>query len=219
MRGLPLGQIVLADLAPHLGETVIKLLAVIGGAVLGGLLLGVVAQLLIKLTTRKPAPRFAKNLVRVLGGVAVGLLVYAFVFGTGGGGLGGLGWGLGGGTGSTGHGSASHSGPEGTHQGRPQSAPATQPERAQVLTIEMLGGARVKDNRFYLIEGEKEPANLDEVHKTLKQRLQAQPPLKAIDIIIRPDSVSERDPAVNKLRQLAEQLELGIKITPVGEKP
>jgi hypothetical protein len=200
------------------GETIIKVLAIVGGAVVGGLVIGMLAQVLIKSTTHKPAPRFVKNLVRLLGAVAVGVAVYLFVFGPGGGGLGGFGWGLGG-SDTTGHGGTNHTGPAGSPRERPTTTTATQVDRNQLLTIEMLGGASVKEDRFYQIEGEKQPANLDEVRKALEQRLRAQPPLKAIDIVIRPESVSERDPAVAKLRQLAEQLGLKASVTPVGEKP
>jgi len=202
------------------GETIIRVLAIVGGAVVGGLFIGMLAQVLIKFTTRKPAPRFVKNVVRLLGAVAVGLAVYLFVFGPGGGGLGGFGWGLGGsGSGTTGHSGTTQTGLEGTPRERPQTTSARPSERERVLAIEMLGGARVKDNRFYLAEGEKEPATLEEVRKTLEKRLQSRPPLKAIDIIISEDSVSERDPAVSKLRQLAEQLNLDVYVkTPAAEK-
>jgi hypothetical protein len=221
MVGSPLGLSVLADLAPRLGDTIVKVLAIVGGGVLGGLLIGMLVQMMIKGVTRKPAPRFVKNLVRLLGAIAVGLAVYLFVFGPGGGGLGGLGWGLGGGgNGATGHGGATQPTPDGSPRERQPTTPATPPERAQVLAIEMLGGAQVKDNRFYLVENEKEPATLEELRKTLEQRLKAQPPLKAIDIVIRESSVSERDPAVSKLRQLAEQLGLEVSLkTPAAPKP
>jgi hypothetical protein len=221
MYDSPLRFAVLADLAPHLGDTIIKVLAIIGGALLGGLLIGMLVQLIIKGVTRRPAPRFVKNLVRLLGAVAAGVAVYLFVFGPGGGGLGGFGWGLGGGGGgATGHNGTTQRGPDSTPRERPATTPATQPDRAQVLAIEMLGGARVKDNRFYLVENQKEPATLEDVRKTLEQRLQSQPPLKAIEIVIREDSVSERDPAVDKLRQLGEQLGLGVsRNTPPAPKP
>jgi hypothetical protein len=203
---------------PTFGDTIVKVLVIVGGALLGGLLIGMVSGILVKGVTRKPTPRGIKNFIRLLGAIAVGLAIYMFVFGPGGGGLGGVGWGLGGGDGGpTGHGRATQPGPDATT--RENLTPTTTP-RAQVLAIDMLGGARVKENRFYLIEGEKEPATLEELQKTLEQRLKAQPPLKAIDIVIREDSVSERDPAVNKLRQLAEQLGLGVSLkTSAGEKP
>jgi len=202
------------------GETIVKVLAIVGGAGLGGLVIGMLAGIIVKTVARRPAPRLVKNLVRLLGAVAAGLAVYLFVFGPGGGGLGGLGWGLGGGDGgTTGHGHSTQSGPVGTRQEQ-TSAPATAPARDQVLAIEMLGGARVKDNRFYLVEGEKEPATLEELRKLLEKRLQTQPPLKAIDIVIREDSVSELDPAVKNLRLLAEQLGLGVsRKTSAGDKP
>lgn len=208
-----------ADLTPNLGETVVKLFAVAGGVALGALLGGVLVQLLVRLAARRPAPRRVVGLFRVLGAALLGMAVYMFVFGTGGGGLGGSGWGFGGGGTGTGVGTGSTA-PAGSTQPigvgtRPATSPATQPERAAVLAIEMLGGKRYKGGeRFYLVETVKEPVAFADVRKAIEERAQGKPPLQGIEIIIREeDSVSERDPAVEKLKELAKDLRLAVKIT------
>jgi hypothetical protein len=214
---MALSQILPADLAPHLGDTIVKLLAVLGGAVLGGLLIGAFAQSVVKLVTAgKRMPRAAHNLIRITGAVAVGLAIY-FVLGPGG--FGGLGWGLGGGGSGTGHTGTTQHGTGGTSTQQPTS-PASQPETARPLGIEMLGGKRYKGSeRFYLIVGAKEPVTFEEVRKTIEQRKQAKSPLEAIEIIIRDDdSVSEVDPTVAKLRRLAEDLSLRVTITTLKDR-
>src|SRR5208282_4112211 len=131
----------------HLAATLVNLLAVAGGAAVGALLTGWLTKLLVRLTTRRQLPRWALILLRSLGGIVSGLLVWLLVFGSGGPGygLGGGGWGLGAGSGQ-GTETARTTGPE-----QPVSShrepPPTQPARADSLHIEMLGGDRVKGER------------------------------------------------------------------------
>src|SRR5438105_3044925 len=80
---------------------VVKVLAVVGGFVLAALFTGVGAQASAKLVTGFTIPRWPLHSLRLLGGVAGGLLVWLLVFGVGGGGFGGPGgWGPGTGSGS-----------------------------------------------------------------------------------------------------------------------
>jgi hypothetical protein len=74
-------------------STPIKALAVVGGAAVGGVLLGLVTQLLVRLAAAKQVPPWPLRGVRLGGAVAGGWLVYLWLFGVGGGGLGGPGGG------------------------------------------------------------------------------------------------------------------------------
>jgi hypothetical protein len=74
------------------------------------------------------------------------------------------------------------------------------------LRIEILGGARVKDERFYLLEGENDPRTLTEIRKAIHARRQAQDktPLKGIVIMVYGSSVARDHPAVKTLVKWAE---------------
>ncbi|MBY0525532.1 MAG: hypothetical protein K2R98_19160 [Gemmataceae bacterium] len=207
----------IAELGTNLGETAVKVLAVAGGAAVGAFAVGGLVQLIVRLTVRRPVPRAVLTPVRLLGAVAVGLAVWLFVFGSGGGGLGGSGWGFGGkgsGSGNNGTGTT-QPGPAGSSmKERPSTAPV---DRTQVVRIEMLGGKRYKnDDRYYLWESDKEPLTLLEVRKRLESAKERTPPVKAIEIVILEDSVSEKSPAVEQLRQLAGEHRLDLKVTTPG---
>jgi len=58
----------------------LKVLAVIGGAALGGLFVGALAGLLVRSLTSRPLPVWARRTLQVLGAVAAGWLVVYFVF-------------------------------------------------------------------------------------------------------------------------------------------
>lgn len=215
-------MILWAALTPNLGETVVKFLAVAGGAAVGALVFGGLVQLLGRMIAHRPVPRPALLIVRLLGAAATGLAVWLFVFGSGGGGLGGGGWGFGGsgGTGGeTGTGTTGKDSPPVSQRDKPPTTPAAQPE--EVLRVEMLGGKRYKgDERFYLAEGENGPLQLFEVRKLIEQRRQKSS-VKVIEIVIRNEgSVAESHPAVKLLKQLASDQELAVKVTTTpGEAP
>jgi hypothetical protein len=209
----------LADLVPHVGEIVIGCLAVAGGVLLGGLLSGGSLRVGARLLHRKQVPPWAVKTFRLLGGAAGGLAVYFLVFGTGGGGFG-----FGGGSGWFG------SGGKGT-DGGPTPAPSahststTQP-MGEILRIEMLGGARYKGevrpnldkdrDRFYLVDGIKEPQTWDEVRRLIESNKQ----YKVMEIVIlQKGSVAEGHEAVRELKQLASTYSLTVHVIkpPAGE--
>src|SRR5690349_3859821 len=81
-------------------DSLVKILAVVGGGVLGGLAMGLLAQLLTRAFTTKKLPPWPVFTVRLLGGVICGWLVALWLFGGGGAGIGGTGgWGFGSGSG------------------------------------------------------------------------------------------------------------------------
>jgi len=208
----------IASTVPDMSKLAIGGLAVAGGALLGAILSGSLVKLAARMVRRRQVPALALNGVRFLGAVGAGFTVYLFVFGPGGGGfgLGGPGW--------FGSGSPGSSGP--TTTAPPATATATTgpiSEPTEVLRIEMLGGARYKgevrpklnkdEDRFYLVDGIKEPQTLDEV----RQRIDRNPQLKVLEIVIREKgSVAEGHEAVKELKKLAGHLTVRV-IKPAGE--
>src|SRR5262245_7662100 len=114
---------------PDIGMLLLKWLAVIGGAALGGLLSGLLLQLLGRALFHRAIPKPALKLVRLLGAVALGLLVWFWVFGAGGmGGLGGSGgfWPFGA---KSGPGSGTGTSAEGTTPSSTGKTPSSSPAR------------------------------------------------------------------------------------------
>src|SRR5438876_58726 len=90
---------------PDLGMQLLKLLAVVGGVTVGVFGTGWLVQLVCKLTLQRKAPQPVLRVLRGLGGLALGLAVWLWVFGHGGaGGFGGTGFSLFGGGGERGNG-------------------------------------------------------------------------------------------------------------------
>src|SRR5438132_140070 len=62
------------------------ILSLVGGFVLGGLTTGLVVRLIVVATTGQKMPRWVLYLIRVLGGLAVALILFQIMGGGGGGG-------------------------------------------------------------------------------------------------------------------------------------
>lgn len=200
---------------PDIGLILLKWLAVIGGAALGGLLCGLIVQLLGRALFHRALPKPALKVIRLLGGLALGLLVWLWVFGEGGmGGMGGSGgyWPFGakGGSGIATIVEAT------TKQKTSATAPSS--ARPDFLRVEMLGGDRYKgDERFYLIEGEKTPRTLSELTEALQALRDKKPNLKKLEIVIYDKgSVAEGHEAVRALQQRARDLDFEVAIFKPG---
>ncbi len=188
----------------HFLETLVKLLAVVGGAALGALVVGLVLRFCGWWLGGGKAPRRLVWLLRALGGVAGGWLVWLMVMGPGGFGLLGGGGSLFGGRG-TGQESGRQLPAPPTHSTEPATtapAPAV-PAGAATVSVTMLGGKRVVGGRFYLLEGTPEPLTLDELKQAIKERRRQNPAIRVIEIKIYQDSVSSNHPAVKDLEQWA----------------
>jgi hypothetical protein len=85
----------------------------------------------------------------------------------------------------------------------------------------MLGGSRVQQDRFYVIDEQLPPRTLAEIRQLLlARRNQENDPIKAIEIIIYEDSVAKDHPAVRELEQWASQNGLQVTISfPPGVRP
>ena len=139
-------------------------------------------------------PRVA-GAFRILGGLALGLLIWVWVFSAGEGGLGGSGggwwpFGQGGGKGNV---------------AEKPAEPVPPPKRARRAAADsrirgspFAGRRGVHDQRFYVLDHDP-PRNLAELTKAVEQRKQARPALDRLDILIYKDSVDHRNPAVTEL--------------------
>jgi hypothetical protein len=187
----------------------VRLLAVAGGAAMGWLAIGFLVSLFRRFLGVSPVPRPPLLVARSLGAVAAGWVIWLWVFGHGGLGIGG--------PGGSGIGGAPGSG-KGTGQEQPRPTQPGSVDRAHTLTVVMLGGHRVQDDRFYKILGENEPRTLSDLKEILKKRQASD--LRKIEIVIYEDSVAKNHPAVTGLQDWAEQHNLQVsKASLKGEAP
>jgi hypothetical protein len=197
-----------------LGMQILKGLAVAGGAAVGWLGSGWSLRLIVRLSLQRAAPPRVLLPIRVLGALALGLAVWTWAFSSG-----GLGPGAGGlfGTGGTGGRQPGEETEPSADRETIPVKPDIQPGSAQdTLRIEILGGARVKDERFYLLEGENEPRTVTEIRKIVQARRQQrdQPGLKGIVILVYGSSVARDHPAVKTLVKWAEANGLSVTFPP-----
>jgi hypothetical protein len=205
-----------------LGMQILKGLAVVGGAVVGGWGSGLLFRLLVRLSVQRSAPAKVVMPVRILGAVALGLAVWVWAFSSGGSGPGLGGW-FGSGTGGQTSETHKESGPSSEPAAEPKvDGPERTPPQSQpgpdTLRIEILGGARVQQERFYLLEGENQPRTLPEVRKIIQARQQQRdkPPLKGLVILIYGSSVARDHPAVKNLVKWAEEHRLSVTFPPTN---
>jgi hypothetical protein len=194
-------------------DDVVRLLAVVGGAAIGGFVTGFLTQAIVRGYTGQHVPRWVLWTLRILGAVAMGWLVYLLVLGHG-----GPLWGSGGGGGNGKDGG----GPGETRPALtvPKDGTGTQGEQGSVLRIAVLGdeplrkladAGKIKSadpDRSYHISDD-EPANLrtlKEVEQYVLQRVKREPPLKRIEIVLYKDSPQKRVPRVAELMKWAEDL-------------
>lgn len=188
-----------------------KMLAVLGGVTLGAIAFDLLARLIHRRFSSKPTPRPAKILMRILGGALLGGLVWLWVFSSGQGGFGGSGggwWPFG----------------QGGHKGPPGDANATVKDKAppgkgkaEPLPIHILGGQRVVDERFYVIDTDP-PRTWSEAQTAILDRQHKNPDLKEIEIFIYTDSVDRENPAVTALEKWARGVGLTPKLTQPDRK-
>jgi hypothetical protein len=206
-----------------LGMLLLKLLAVAGGAVLGGALAGAVARTLTRFIIRRQAPQTLVFSCRIAGFALAGLAVWLWAFGTGGSGLGF-------GSGGLGSGGDSYIGynPVKDRADKPPDSQAEQksiekpaPAGSRPARVEMLGGGRVRQDRFYVLDEQPQPLTIGELRDILAARKkQEADPLKIIEIVIYEDSVDKDHPAVRDLETWAASNGLQVTISfPQGKRP
>jgi hypothetical protein len=189
-----------------------KILAVVGGAVMGGLLVGLLVQLLTRAFTAQKLPRWSRLTVRLLGAVLGGWLVALWVLGGGGAGFGGAGgWGLGSGPGQ-GEGEKTVQVSKNDKKNRGESkTPAGETMRIEVLGLAALSKSDIGAERWYRIENGEgwRLLTFSEIKQAVKDRQQEQPPLRRIEIVLYKDSPDVRVPLVSGLQKWASDLNDG----------
>ncbi len=202
-----------------LGWYVVKVLAVLGGAATGGFCSGLLLRLLVKFWLRRPVPRSMLIPVQILGAVALGLAVWLWLssVGTSGPGGGGL-FGFGSGSGSETGQAANHEKKESS--GQTTSRDKTVLDASEIMRIEVLGGDRVHEQRFYLIDGNEEAKTLAELRQAILARQQQKDklPLKGIEILFNENSVARNHLAMRNLEKLAKDQDLAVTF-PKGSGP
>src|SRR5260370_13000500 len=212
-------QGLLPALGPLLGQfgplqMALRVVAVTGGAVIGGLASGMLFSLIARIAFKERPPRSMKRFVQFLGAIALGLAAWKMPLGFGGSGdgLGGLGFGgseTGTATNNTGEGEKVQT----ENKAVRSEKPPTSRSDGNTLRIEMLGGPGLESGRLYLLEGERESKTLAEVRKAIQVRQQQkEPPLKGIEIIIKEHSVARNHAAVSDLEEWAGQNALTVTL-------
>jgi hypothetical protein len=197
---------------PAAVEPAVKILAIFGGAVLGGLLLGYFTQVLVRMVSTQKMPTWARNVVRLLGAVVVGWVLALWLFGGPGPGIGGSGgWGFGQDSGS---GTSKAKAPE---KGGPSSAKETPevPSADSTVRIEVLGpdalqrlSGKADQAHCYRVDTEAGPRlmSLPEVKDFLRGRLKKEPPLRRVSLVLYKDSPDKSVPLVRELKDWAGDL-------------
>jgi hypothetical protein len=185
-----------------------KVIAALGGAVIGWFVGGPVIRLLVRGAFHRPAGSGTVFFGKICGAGLVGTLFF-FLVGLGGDfgfGRGGGGNGSGTGTGNGGNGSGEKKGND-SEDKKGDITPKLRP----ILEIELLGGDRYKDDERFFLLHRKEPAlTLKEVEKYFQEHNDLE-----VHIVIRtaPEmSVSENSPTVIRLRKLADKYKLPNRI-------
>ena len=200
------------------GELVVGVLAIAGGFLVGSWLTYAAIKLLGKFVFKKKLEGTPTRLARFLGGMVVAIIVFYFVFGKG-----GFGWGTGGGTADT-QGKGEQKAPDVSEKKdvkepvkKDEKAPPTEgqlPEEHVRITV--LGGADVKEGKFYLVDDDPHPRTLEEVRALVKGRAGKGPKaLRGLWIYIYSNSADRGTLVVSDLERLARELGLSVTFPPV----
>lgn len=92
-----------------------------------------------------------------------------------------------------------------------------QEDQTPTLKITMLGGDRVKDQRFYRVDHD-QPLNWDELMSAIATRRRQNPGLKGIEILIFKNSVDSNNPAVRELEDWGKEQQLTVKVVQTTQR-
>lgn len=201
----------------RLAQLVVNVMAIAGAFLIGQGATGIAAWLIDRWLTRGKSPAGLKKAARLSGGTTLALLAALVLFGHG------VGWTImGGGADGDENGT-----PTGTESGKgegsgiatptpPQETTPTQHKggtgNAERLRITLLGGADVRDERFYLIEGDPTPKTFAEVRAELATRKAASSAPLGLEIRFAPNNtLPTSHPAALRLTHLAQTN--GVEVT------
>jgi hypothetical protein len=187
-------------------QFLVNCLAVGGGFLAGFVLAGVLTWWIDRTFLRKNTPEIMHRTARVLGGLAVAILVALLVFGRGGGGLGGgKGDGLGSGTANNGTGTGTDA-PDTTPKPGPTPPVAAKdaPPPGDRVRVTILGGPDVKEQRFYLVGDDPTPRTLAEAKAAIQAKKDTATRPVAVEVRFTARNTLARDhPAVTLLTNWA----------------
>jgi hypothetical protein len=193
-------------------SVVFKALAVLGGAVVGGLLIGMLVGALWRALTSRPMAVTPRRIVRLVGGVAAGWFVAMWVFGPGGSWL----WGGQGGEGGNGKDRQADVSDDKTEEPRKDRAGEDKPGRdadprppSETVRVEVLGPRALKllgeeKGRTYRLDDDKERYDFAGLTDLLRRRAKGQEGPVRVLVVLYNDSPSE---GVRVVDQLTDWLE------------
>jgi hypothetical protein len=183
--------------------------AIIGG-VLGAVATGILVWFLCRFAVNRQPPRIARRFLRILGGIAGAMAAVLFLpIGFGGFGLGWGGFGFGSGDSNS---ALQAVAPDSTPDEIPRPPPPD--PAASRARIVILGGPLVRGEAFYRFDDERTPLSLAELQARLGDRMKADPPLAAIDILIYfEDSLAKQSAPVVRLTDWAAQVGLSVSVS------
>jgi hypothetical protein len=202
-------QLLLVGIEQDRLSVVVRGLAVVGAAVLGGFGTGAIVQGIAKLMSGTRVPTVPLQLIRVLAALATGWIVFLVIAGHGGSGLGGNGGdGLlpGGGAGSA---SSSESKSKESSRSYASSAPRYDPEATSIdvdvletaLVEKKLGHQGVEKRKFFRVEGSPELLSRAELEKELIRLRSQMPKLDHVNLRRQGDASSSSSPLITGLVQ------------------
>lgn len=173
----------LAEMGSKLERTIVMILAVSGGFLLGYLLMGVFLYFFIHYITRSKSgtPRLVSNILRVSAGVLTALFVYFYVFGEGGSGIGGSG---GGNIGNPGEAQTKkeETTPTAITPKKEEPKKVIESNAGEMLLIWVLEAPRY-DGKFFRFDGEDEPLTIKAVSDRLESlSKRAEKPIRVVKI-------------------------------------
>jgi hypothetical protein len=184
-------------------DTFVKnVLATAGGAVVGAAGTAMLCVVLFRLLHVRKIPRKPVALLSILGGIAVGWVVWLWVHSSP-----GYGPGPGGGV-FVGTGTDKGSGPT-----TRDTATSTRKEPVDTLRVAIVRSRDYEPDskRYYLIEGKPPARNLAETLQALKDKQQLNPMLKTVEVVIYQDSIAEALGQVTDLQEAARPVGLTVK--------
>jgi hypothetical protein len=181
----------------NLGDWLLRALAVVGGAAVGGVGAGLIVQLSARLATTRQVPRPVLRLMRISGAITCGLLVaYALFRGTGPGG------------GGSGEGGGKDAG-KGTHdisvgkEAKSKEQPKdSYPPELKTMSVTVLPA---KDGRYYRIGDEKQTLTFAEIKDRVAFRRAQAMPFEKLIIVIYKNSPDQNTQIVQRLKELAQE--------------
>jgi hypothetical protein len=199
--------------AEQLTDFAMRLLAVGGGFLVGHVLSGVIAWALDRWITGGKTPQGVHRVARMFGGVALALVVALLLFGRGG---------YGDGSGPGGGPNPNDKGAGGGSSTQPTDIKDVQPPLVlpkdttppeQRVRVTMLGGADVKDEKFYLIDDDRTPRAFADVAAAVNAKKAETKKPVGVEIRFTADNtLAENHPAVLRVISWAKAHDVAVTL-------